>query len=81
MREVYRYVSKDSPSRARQLCDHLIAATERLKTHPYSGPLLPEDPAYRQLVVDGFRIVYRVASDTVFVMPIVCPGMRHERAL
>jgi len=43
--------------------------------------LLPEDGAYRQLVVDEYRIVYRVADRLVFVMTIVAPGMISEHSL
>lgn len=46
-----------------------------------SGPLLPEDAAYRQLVVEGYRIVYRVDARQVYVMTIVAPGMLYEQAL
>jgi hypothetical protein len=46
-----------------------------------SGPLLPEDGAYRQIGVDEYRIVYRVADRFVYVMTIVAPGMLFEQAL
>lgn len=52
-----------------------------MKSHPYSGPLLPEDSAYRQLVTEGCRIVYRVTDKSVLIMTIIGPGMSYERAL
>lgn len=81
LREIYRYVSKSSPARAIKLCDDLLAAADQLKSHPYSGPLLPEDPAYRQLVTEGCRIVYRVTDKSVLIMTIIGPGMSYERAI
>ncbi len=79
--QIYDYIHNDSPVVAAQVCSRLIDATEQLETHPYSGPMLPEDGAYRQLTVDAYRLVYRVAEDTVYIMTIVAPGMLIEHAL
>ena len=68
-------------SRTRIPAVALIDATEQLAEHPLSGSLLPEDGAYRQLVVDEYRIVYRVGERFVYVMTIVAPGMLFEQAL
>jgi addiction module RelE/StbE family toxin len=79
--EIYEYIERDSPSRAADFCERLIDATAQLADHPLSGPLLPEDGAYRQLVVDEYRIVYRVADKIVYIMTIVAPGMLYEQTL
>ncbi len=79
--DIQRYIERDSPTRAVKLCERLIDATDQLADNPLSGPLLPEDGAYRQLVVDEYRIVYRVAERFVYVMTIVAPGMLFEQAL
>ena len=79
--DIYRYIERDSPSRAADFCDRLIDATEQLGHHPFSGPLLPEDGAYRQLIVDEYRMVYRVGDRIAYVMTIVAPGMLYEHAL
>ena len=78
---IYDYIVASVPGRAAAFCESLIAATEQLAEHPLSGPILPEDGAYRQLVVDGYRLVYRVAAQRVYIMTIVAPGMRYEQAL
>jgi addiction module RelE/StbE family toxin len=79
--DIYSYIERDSPSRAADFCERLIGASEQLADHPFSGPLLPEDGAYRQLIVDDYRIVYRVADKVTYVMTIVGPGMLYEQAL
>lgn len=79
--DIYRYIERDSPSRAADFCERLIVATEQLADDPLSGPLLPEDGAYRQLVVEEYRIVYRVADRVIYVMTIVAPGMLYDHAL
>lgn len=79
--EIQRYIERDSASRAAEFCIRLIDATEQLSDHPLSGALLPEDGAYRQLVVDEYRIVYRVSDRFACVMTIVAPGMLYDQAL
>lgn len=79
--EIQDYIERDSPTRAIEFCERLIDATDRLARHPLSGSLLPEDGAYRQLVIDEYRIVYRVAERFVYVMTIVAPEMLFEQAL
>ncbi len=79
--EIQRYIERDSASRATEFCIRLIDATEQLSDHPLSGALLPEDGAYRQLVVDEYRIVYRVTERVAYVMTIVAPGMLYDQAL
>ena len=79
--DIQRYIERDSPGGAAEFCIRLIDATEQLADHPLSGPLLPEDGAYRQLVVDEYRIVYRVTDRAAYVMTIVAPGMLYEQAL
>lgn len=79
--DIYGFIERDSPGRAAEFCIRLIDATEQLREHPLSGSLLPEDGAYRQLIVEGYSIVYRVADRMTYVMTIVGPGMLHEQAL
>ena len=79
--DIQRYIKRDSAGRAAELCIRLIDATDQLGDHPLSGALLPEDGAYRQPVVDEYRIIYRVGDRAVYVMTIVCPGMLYEQAL
>ena len=79
--DTYKFIERDSPSRAADCCERLIEASEKLANHPFSGPLLPEDGAYRQLIVDEYRIVYRVADEFIYVLTIVAPGMLYEQSL
>ena len=78
---IFDFIARDSVARASEFCERLIDATEQLASHPFSGPVLPEDSAYRQLVVDDYRIVYRVSERIVYVVTIVAPGMEYEQAI
>lgn len=44
--------------------DALRTTRSRLREHPYLGAPSPEQPGRRQLVVSGYRIIYRVDPDT-----------------
>jgi plasmid stabilization system protein ParE len=79
--DIQRYIERDSAGQAAKFCIRLIDATDQLVDHPLSGALLPEDGAYRQLVVDEYRIIYRVGDRVGYVMTIVGPGMLYEQAL
>ncbi len=81
LKDIGSYIGRDSSHRADRFCNALIDATEQLSKHPYSGSILPEDGAYRQLVVDGFRIVYRVDAKAAYIMTIVAPGMLYDQSL
>ena len=81
LEEIQEFIGRDLGIHASDFCERLIDQTDRLEAHPFRGPTLPEDPAYRQLVVDEYRIVYRVAEDAVYVLTIVAPGMSYENAI
>ena len=75
--DVAQFISADSPARAAELCGRLLAIEDQLASFPYSGALLPEDGAYRQVVVEGYRIVYVIAENEIVVMTVVEPGRSH----
>ena len=80
LEEIDDRIAADTPDRAAAFCERLIDASEQLELHLFSGPLLPEDGAYRQLVVEGYRLIYGIADDGISLMTIVSPGMA-ERLL
>lgn len=79
--DIFQFIQHDSVTRASDFCVLLIEPAEQLGEYPMSGPVLPEDPAYRQLVVHEYRIAYKVTEDIVYVHTIVAPGMTYEHAL
>jgi plasmid stabilization system protein ParE len=79
--EIHDFIATESLETARAVSEKLIDRTEQLGRFPLSGPILPEDGAYRQLAIDGYRIVYQVKDGIVYVMTIVSPGMLAEHAL
>lgn len=75
LRAVRARIAAEAPERAAVFCERLMDAAAMLEQHPFLGALLPEDSAHRQLVVQDYRIVYRIDEDNVRVMAIVSPRM------
>lgn len=81
LESIHDFVAATSVDRADTLHEMLVVAADQLAAHPLSGPVLPEDGAYRQLVVDGYRIVYRVIDRLVVINTVIGPGMKYENAV
>lgn len=68
------YVSEDSPSNARQLMARIKASLKGLEDFPRRGRTLPEAPNFphvRELIVEGYRIVYRVDEHLLAVLAVI----------
>jgi addiction module RelE/StbE family toxin len=81
LREIFVYISQDSPRRAEAHVSRLIRSADRLKTFPLSGAVSTDDPRVRVLVVSGYRIAYRVKLNLVSIAAVLSPGLRIEDAL
>ena len=62
LRDIVRYISRDSPQRAQAFALRLIADADMLLEHPESGRMVPEHrvPHIREIIFRPYRIVYRV---------------------
>ena len=78
LEEIGRFIAADSLSRAATFVDTLIESVERLREFPLSGPLCLENPAFRQVVWQGYRIIYRVKEKLVEIITIISPGLQAE---
>jgi addiction module RelE/StbE family toxin len=76
LEEVGAFIAKDSPGRAADFINELIDSVERLRAFPLSGGLCPENPAFRQMTVQGYRIIYRVKEKSVEIITVISPGLR-----
>ena len=79
--EVGSYIAKDSLTRAVDFTQRLFDSTAQLEDFPLSGPPCPEDPACRQLVLDGYRIIYEVTEKRIDVLTVISPGLDATRVL
>jgi toxin ParE1/3/4 len=73
VQEIRSYIARDSPRYARVVAERLVAAVDRLRTHPLSGRVVPEvgQSTLREVVEPPYRIVYRVRAELLEVVAVV----------
>ena len=66
------FIARDAPRYAELFAARVFHATERLEQFPRSGRVVPEvaHDDIREIVVQGYRIIYRVRSDEVEVLTV-----------
>ncbi len=71
--ELMRYIRRDSAFYARRFGEKVVLATRRLKTFPESGRMIPEaeDRALREIIVEGYRVMYRLETQRVLVLAVM----------
>ncbi|MGE0439016.1 MAG: type II toxin-antitoxin system RelE/ParE family toxin [Vicinamibacterales bacterium] len=69
---VVAYILARRPSAARRFQARALTALRRLERFPESGRRIPEFPdlPYREVVLRPYRLFYRVAGDTVWVVGV-----------
>jgi len=70
--DAIEYITEDNPPAAQRVKVKVEKALTRLLTFPTSGRKIPEFPElpHRELVVDPYRIFYRVEGDVVWVVAV-----------
>ena len=76
LEEAVAFVAADDPAAAGRLEERILSTIGLLTTHPERGRVVPElmrigMRAYRNVTVAPYRVVYRVARDTVYVMAVL----------
>lgn len=73
LREIHRFIGRDSLRAAESQVERILSATERLAAHPESGRLLPEFPGlgYREIIVASYRVIYRIQKGTVWIAAVI----------
>lgn len=74
LEEIGDYIAQDSPLNACKFIDKLIDSLERLKEFPLSGSNVPESPNLKQVIVQGYRIVYRPKDSIIEIITVLSPA-------
>ncbi len=72
LQDIHDWIARDSPRYARAMVSRLVEAVEQLVVQPRSGRTMPEahDPTIRELIVESYRLVYRVRDEHVEVITV-----------
>ena len=67
------YIAQDSPVYAQPFIERLLHSTRRLPQFPRSGRAMPESEniSIREVIYQGYRIIYRLRSDTIEIVMVV----------
>ena len=78
MEEIWSYIAADSPANATQFVMKLEETIGTLERMPLRCPAIPENTLlgtkYFHLILDPYRVVFRVEERTVYVLRIVHGG-------
>lgn len=72
LREIRRYVERDSARYGRLVVERLYESTQRLEVFPRSGRVVPEMNVehVRELIVGEYRIVYRIEAEAAVILTV-----------
>ena len=76
LKQIIDYVAMDSPGNALQILEKIRHKTSGLYTFPERGRIVPELQGqginiYRELIVNPWRIVYRISDTSVYILSII----------
>lgn len=76
LRDIHRFVQRDSPRAAEVLVARLLESARRLESFPRSGRVVPEfaDVAHREIILGSYRVIYRLEGNVVWIV-----GIAHGR--
>ena len=74
MEGIQAYIAKDSVYYARQFIERIFEAAKKLEDFPEIGRHVPETEErndVRELIFQGYRIIYLAQSDTVSIITVI----------
>ncbi len=76
LKEIIEYISVDSPHNALNILRKIKKKASSLYTLPERGRIVPElqDQGilqYRELIVQPWRLIYRIAEQKIFVLSVI----------
>ncbi len=75
LEEICGFIAADSQDEADKFIQRLEAQIDTLDRFPERCPLIPENELlgthYRHLLLGNYRLIYRIAGKTVFVMRVI----------
>ncbi|MCF6250398.1 MAG: type II toxin-antitoxin system RelE/ParE family toxin [Methylococcaceae bacterium] len=74
LKELKNYIGQDSPYYARRFIARIILSVEKLEDFPDIGRGVPEAEErndVRELIFQGYRIIYLRQSDHVYIVTVI----------
>ncbi|GMV94113.1 MAG: hypothetical protein AMXMBFR82_38910 [Candidatus Hydrogenedentota bacterium] len=80
--QLREYIALDSPHFALLFVERIVLSVERLSVFPRSGRPTPEwgyNDRIREVIVQGYRVIYRIIDETHIQIVTVVHGSRNLR--
>jgi toxin ParE1/3/4 len=78
LKAIHDYIAEDSPFYAANFVKSLVKATDKLKTFPLCGRIVPEFEHstihLREVIYHGYRIIYRITNNDDIEIVTVAHG-------
>lgn len=73
VKHIRDYIAQGSPAYAQPFVERLLHATRHLPEFPHSGRAMPEaeNLRIREVMYQGYRIIYRPCSDAIEIVMVV----------
>lgn len=70
--EIEDYIAEDNIENAIRFIDFLISQSLLIEDNPKMGRVVPEfsDPNIRELIIKGYRLVYRITDDRIDILTV-----------
>ncbi len=73
---IMEYIAGNNPLRAGKIFGEIKKRAENLRTFPERGRIIPElrdqgITLYREIIIEPWRIMYRINEDRVFVLSVL----------
>jgi toxin ParE1/3/4 len=68
------FIAEGNPVRANSFVDEIIFSVERLTEFPESGKICDENSIFRQLIYEGYRLIYQIRAHKILIITVLSPG-------
>jgi len=73
---IVEYIKTDSPANTRSVFENIRIHVESTNFFPFKGRIVPElahegITLYREIIVEPWRILYKISEETVYIMAII----------
>lgn len=81
LKHIAEYIKRDSKANAALVVTKLTGEVRRLQAFPFSGRIVPEwqKAVYREIIVYGYRLVYKLGPDTISILSIMHSRQRFPK--
>ncbi len=82
IKNIFEYIASDSPQNARRWYKNIKAKIKTLYMMPERSPKAPENELTHlviyHLIIDNYRVLYRIEDDTVQILHVRGPGQQRR---